>query len=66
MTQITLDDLQRHPMYTPSDLAYFHSKGYSSEEIIAFWDRDLGDGHEPLHHKAAPQIVEHILRPDLN
>lgn len=56
----TTDDLKRHPMYSPSDLAYFQNKGYSNEEILAFWNRDLAAGHEPLHHRPAPPLVEFL------
>ena len=42
--------MKAHPMYTPSDLAYFREKGYTDDEIIAFWDRDLARGHRPVEH----------------
>ena len=60
----TLDDLKRHPLHTPSDLAYFQSKGYTTDEILAFWDRDLADGKEPLHHRPAPPLVEYLRQQD--
>ena len=59
------DRLESHPMYTPSDLAYFRSKGYTDDEIVAFWDRDLALGCEPVHHKPIPDIVAY-LRPQTN
>ncbi|MBL8809492.1 MAG: hypothetical protein JNM43_04880 [Planctomycetaceae bacterium] len=55
-------DLLSHPMYTPSDLAYFESKGYTPTEILAFWDRDLAAGKEPLHHRPAPAILEYLTQ----
>ena len=56
----THTDLLNHPMYTPSDLAYFEGKGYTPTEILAFWDRDLAIGKEPLHHRPAPTILEYL------
>lgn len=44
-------DLHRHPMYSNSDLRYLRKKGYSDEEILAFWDRDHADGKTPVHHR---------------
>ncbi len=49
-------------MYTPSDLAYFEGKGYTPTEILAFWDRDLAAGKEPLHHRPAPAILEYLTQ----
>ena len=58
----SLEDLKRHPMYTESDLQYFLRKGYTHDEIIAFWDRDFAAGHEPLHHRPAPSLDEALER----
>ena len=44
-------DLHRHPMYSASDLRYLRQKGYSDEEILAFWNRDHADGKTPVHHR---------------
>jgi len=44
-----------HPMYTADDLAYLRSKGYSDDEVLAFWDRDHAAGCEPVHHRDAPK-----------
>jgi len=43
--------IAEHPMNTPSDLAYFRTKGYSDAEILAFWDRDHGLGCQPVVHR---------------
>jgi hypothetical protein len=40
-----------HPMYSTSDLRYLRRKGYSDEEILAFWDRDHAQGKSPCHHR---------------
>ena len=49
-----------HPMYTESDYAYFSCKGYTDAEIVAFWDRDMARGCEPLVHKKAPDVVGYL------
>jgi len=51
------DRIARHPMYSPSDLAYFRRKGYGDEEILAFWDRDHAMGCKPCHHTTPPDVV---------
>ena len=51
------DRIAKHPMYSPSDLAYFRRKGYSDEEILAFWDRDHTMGCKPCHHATPPDVV---------
>ena len=43
--------LRIHPMYSVSDLRYLRRKGYSDEEILAFWDRDHAEGKAPCHHR---------------
>ncbi|MDB5322202.1 MAG: hypothetical protein JWN40_3833 [Phycisphaerales bacterium] len=59
--------IERHPMYTPSDLAYLRSHGYDDAEITAFWERDRRLGKEPLHHRPIPDVIGRLLgegRPD--
>jgi hypothetical protein len=61
------DPIERHPMYTPSDLAYLRSHGYDDAEIRALWDRDRRLGKEPLHHRPIPDVVGRLIaqgRPD--
>jgi hypothetical protein len=43
--------LAEHPMFSASDLRYLRRKGYSDEQILAFWDRDHAAGKGPVHHK---------------
>ncbi len=50
--------IAEHPMNTPSDLAYLRGKGYSDEEILAFWDRDHATGKPPVQHRPIPRICE--------
>jgi hypothetical protein len=45
-----LDQIKSHPMYSPSDLRYLRNKGYSDEQILAFWDRDHAMGKTPVCH----------------
>jgi hypothetical protein len=52
------DDLTKHPMYTPSDISYLRGKGYADEEILALWNRDRANGHEPVHHAPIPDILD--------
>ena len=56
------DRIAKHPMYSESDLAYFRDKGYTDEEILAFWDRDHAWGHKPLHHKPIPNTIETLIQ----
>lgn len=58
-----LDDrLANHPMFSPTDLAYFRRKGYSDAEILAFWDRDHAAGREPCRHATAENDLTETLR----
>lgn len=59
------DRIAKHPMNTPSDLAYFRCKGYSDAEILAFWDRDHAIGCKPCHHDLAPDVIGN-MRPRRN
>jgi len=56
------DAIRNHPMYTDSDYAYFRRKGYTDDEVLAFWDRDRKRGCEPVHHRPAPDMVERARR----
>jgi len=42
--------IKSHAMYSESDYAYLSGKGYSDDEIIAFWDRDAAMGKGPQLH----------------
>ena len=60
-----------HPMYSPSDLKYLRAKGYSDEEILAFWDRDHGRGCEPVEHRFTytglpGEVVQRVMRDNLS
>ena len=40
--------IKAHPMFTQADYMYFRNKGYTTNEILAFWDRDLSVGMKPV------------------
>lgn len=60
----TLAHLKKHPMWSESDYRYFKGKGYSHEEIKAFWDRDHKEGNAPMIHKPVPNYVGVIADPN--
>ena len=67
----TADRIANHPMYSPSDLKYLRNKGYTDDEILAFWDRDHGMGHEPVQHRltytgAAGEVMRDVLKDNLS
>jgi hypothetical protein len=45
------DDIVEHPLYSETDYSYFKGRGYSEEEILNFWDRDLKSGAKPVNWK---------------
>lgn len=50
--------IMNHPLFTLSDYGYLSTKGYTDEEILAFWDRDLRQGHtKGLEHKSIPDYL---------
>ena len=58
MTKTNMNtNITDHSMYTLTDEAYFREKGYSDEDILAVWDRDLAAGHEPCHHGDIPDVI---------
>jgi len=50
--------IREHAMYSASDLRYLRDKGYSDEEILAFWDRDHAAGAEPVQHKQPWKVTD--------
>lgn len=63
--------IANHPMYSPSDLKYLRDKGYTDAEILAFWDRDHGMGHQPVEHRltyagTASEILRDVLKDNLS
>jgi len=58
--------IANHPMFSPSDLAYFRRKGYGDEDVLAFWDRDHAAGHKPVRHDKAVNSLSDALRENLS
>jgi len=63
--------IANHPMYSPSDLKYLRNKGYTDAEILAFWDRDHGMGHEPVEHRltysgTASEVMRDVLKDNMS
>ena len=51
-------DLTTHAMYSPTDLFYLRTKGYTDEQIWAFWDRDQQRGQKPARHNRKATIAQ--------
>jgi len=69
--ETTAERIANHPMHSLSDLKYLRKKGYSDQEILAFWDRDHGMGHKPVQHRftytgTAGEVVPEVLRDNLS
>ena len=69
--QTVADRIAKHPMYSPSDLKYLRKKGYSDDEIVAFWDRDHGLGCKPVEHRftytgSPREVVQEVMRDNLS
>ncbi len=64
-TRTKKDDLgkriRQHAMFSETDLRYLRAKGYTDEEILAFWDRDHAMGKTPVTH-AATRIESIAIR----
>ncbi|CAA7624175.1 conserved hypothetical protein [Magnetospirillum sp. SS-4] len=43
--------LKTHPQWSQTDFEYFRGKGYSNQQILEFWERDLRLGCKPLNWK---------------
>ena len=57
----TAERIANHPMFSPTDLAYFRRKGYGDAEILAFWDRDHAAGQKPVRHDKADDGLREAL-----
>ena len=67
----TAERIANHPMHSLSDLKYLRKKGYSDQEILAFWDRDHGLGCKPVEHRltytgSPREVVQDVLRDNLS
>ncbi len=59
-------ELAKHPLYSTSDLRYFRSKGYSDEEILAFWSRDAAMGKGAVQHKYEATDLRNAIREEMS
>lgn len=63
-TPTTKEDLatriREHAMFSESDLRYLRAKGYTDDEILAFWDRDHAMGKTPVNHANTRITTIHI------
>jgi hypothetical protein len=50
----TNQKVKSHPQYAKADYEYLSRKGYTDNEILKIWDRDLTLGKKPLKHFAKP------------
>lgn len=62
MDKDTNEMIRRHPLYSSSDLKYLRDKGYSDDEILAFWDRDHARGCKPVEHRPIPDMLGLLTR----
>ncbi len=56
-----IKEIRNHKMFSESDYEYFKSKGYTDDEILEIWDRDLANGGSPVIHQPIPDIVGLLL-----
>ncbi len=54
--------LKVHPLWSQTDFEYFRGKGYSNQQILEFWDRDLRLGCQPLNWKLTDAKYQNSLR----
>jgi hypothetical protein len=54
--------LKAHPLWSQTDFEYFRGKGYSNQQILEFWDRDLRLGCQPLNWKPTDAKYQNSLR----
>jgi len=54
--------LKNHPQWSQTDFEYFRGKGYSNQQILEFWERDLRLGCKPLNWKPTDTKYQTSLR----
>ncbi|CAA7624248.1 hypothetical protein [Magnetospirillum sp. SS-4] len=54
--------LKAHPLWSQTDFEYFRGKGYSNQQILEFWERDLRLGCQPLNWKPTDAKYQNSLR----
>jgi len=53
--------LKAHPLWSQTDFEYFRGKGYSNQQILEFWERDLRLGCKPVNRKPTDAKYQHSL-----
>jgi hypothetical protein len=54
--------LKAHPMWSQADFEYFRGKGYSNQQVLEFWNRDLRLGCKPVNRMPTDAKYQHFLR----
>jgi len=54
--------LKAHPLWSQTDFEYFRGRGYSNQQVLEFWDRDLRLGCQPLHWDPSTPKYQDALR----
>ena len=54
--------LKAHPQWSQTDFEYFRGRGYSNQQILEFWERDLRLCCKPLNWKPSDAKYQHSLR----
>ncbi|TAN72322.1 MAG: hypothetical protein EPN20_03820 [Magnetospirillum sp.] len=54
--------LKAHPQWSQTDFEYFRGRGYSNQQILEFWERDLRLGCRPLQWDPSTPKYQDALR----
>jgi hypothetical protein len=58
--------LLAHPLWSETDFAYLRGRGYSNQEVLKFWNRDIKSGGKAVHwHPDDPKYLSalrHVIR----
>jgi hypothetical protein len=54
--------LKAHPLWSQTDFEYFRGRGYSNQQVLEFWNRDLRLGCTPLHWNPSTPKYQDALR----
>ena len=54
--------LKAHPLWSQTDFEYFRGRGYSNQQGLDFWNRDLRLGCTPLHWNPSTPKYQDALR----
>ena len=54
--------LKAHPLWSQTDFEYFRGRGYSNQQVLEFWNRDLRLGCTPLHWNPSTPKYKYALR----